>query len=109
MDFAIRNGKVSAKHGIYKYYVLSAFGHRFSQGKGVFTQNKKEQEKIGRAIIAALRDEAQLVAGYGRVAQVLDEMIQKQGITEREKIRDFIRGDGVCKAFDAELDKWLLE
>jgi hypothetical protein len=108
LDFAVRNAKVSAAHGIYKYYVLSAFGHQFSQGKSIFSQTKRDQEKIGRAIIDVLQDETKLVAGFKKVAHVLDELIQKQGITEREKIRDYIRGDGVCKVFDVVLDNWLV-
>ncbi len=108
MDFAVRNGRVKNSHSILKYFVLSAIGHKFSKGKKIFIQSKKEQDKIGRAIIESLKDEAQLVQIINSVADVLNEMIAKQGITEREKIRDFIRNDGVNKVFQAVLGNWLV-
>lgn len=108
LDFAVRNGRVQNSHGIFKYFALSAIGHKFAEGKKIFSKSKKEQDKIGRSIIEALKDEVQLIYIFNSVAEVLNDLIVKQGITEREKIRDFIRNDSVNKNFEAVLGNWLV-
>ena len=54
---------------------MSAIGHKFAEGKKIFSKSKKDQDKIGRLIIEALKDEAQLIDIFNSVAEVLNDFI----------------------------------
>jgi hypothetical protein len=104
-DWAVRNKRVQAGWGIYKYYVLAAAGHLATQGKDVFSMSKKDMEKACAAINATFADESKLVEHFERVAGILDKLVEDQKLTAREKIRDFIRRETVTDQFFAAFAK----
>lgn len=105
-DFLTRNKRVPSSWGIYKYYLLSAIGQKFTEGKDIFSLPKRKQESICEKIIESCLSESYLIDQYTRVAQMLDGMIASSEVTTREKVRDFIRTDSVSAQFNKQLATW---
>jgi hypothetical protein len=99
IDFAIRNRRVQSAWGIYKYFVMSAVGYRFTEGAALFGLRRGQQEKVGKSIIDLVLNDDVFIDFYAKIARVLDGMIKGQGIDSREKIRDFIRTETTVKDF----------
>lgn len=104
-DFAIRNKRIPSAWGIFKYYALSAAGYKLTEGKEVFSLKKAKQEQVYNGLIDLFRDEGKLVGHYSRVADILEKMIQANGITTRERTRDFLRTEGVAQHFEEAIAK----
>lgn len=102
-DFLTRNRRVPSSWGIYKYYLLSTIGQKFTEGKDIFSLPKRKQESICEIIIENCLSENYLVEAYGRVAHILDGMISGSEVTTRERVRDFIRTDSVSAQFNRQL------
>lgn len=102
-DFAIRNKKVQSTWGIYKYFVLAAAGRMATGGSDMFAMKKKDAEVVCGKINELFADEASLLAHYSKVASILDGYLASDGISGREKVRDFIRTEAVAARFETSL------
>ncbi len=105
-DFAIRNNRVPRSWAIYKYYLWYSLGKKFVQNGSIFALSRSKQIEACDNIIAIITDEDKIAEYYGKVAAVIENVISDASITltEREKVRDYIRSETAASNFEAKFD-----
>jgi AIPR protein len=105
IDTVVRFGKIDKGLSIYKYYVLSAIGFKWSDGRDIFSLKPKEQEKVGSAIIELVSDENAIAQLFEEVSKSVGEWVADLKTIDREKLRDTIRTETFFAKFKASFLK----
>ena len=101
-DFAVRNKRVERSRNIYKFYALFAALRDSWTGGNLLNVSKAEQGRVLGEAAKLLDDEEEWVQHIERVSTILDDRMSKQGLTTRERIRDYIRTDLALSTFVAD-------
>lgn len=102
-DFAVRNRRVSRSWGIYKHYALFAVVRNIWRGGNLLNASLNDQRRVASEVNALLEDEESWIEHIECVSEILDARIQRQGLTTREQVRDYIRRDAALSAFDRRI------
>lgn len=102
-DFLVRTAKIERSRAIFKFYALYALFRKHWKTPDILDAPSKSQKKVKDAVASVLNDNEMFLNHVEDVAVQLEQIISDAGMTNREKIRDYIRTESVVTAFSNKL------
>ncbi|MBN4866606.1 MULTISPECIES: AIPR family protein [Providencia] len=102
-DFLVRTAKIERSRAIFKFYTLYALFRKHWKTPDILDAPPKSQKKVKDAVASVLNDNEMFLNHVEDVAVQLEQIISDAGMTNREKIRDYIRTESVVTAFSNKL------
>jgi hypothetical protein len=103
VDYLIRNRKAPNEWGIFKYYFLMYLGFLATSQTNVFAMKKSQIDECCKKVVSVVSDQENVTNHFKQVATILNRMISKNALKDREKIRDYIRTESAVKEFERQI------
>lgn len=107
-DYLVRNKRLSRSTNIYKFYMLSALGHKNTSGIDIFAAKPKYLNQACDGIISVARDESNMIHFCQESSKIVESLLVARlgsavDDAPRERVRDALRSETFAADFHKNL------